>query len=232
MKRMESYAPMIRDLPPNERPRERLMNYGASSLSTAELLAIILRTGTQKESAVRLAERVLKEMGSLGEIVRADVKDLSKIKGIGTAKAIEIKAAVELGKRLLIDPEGLRPVIRNPEDAAGLVRAELRYEPQEHFKVLLLDSKNYVLKVLTVTVGTLNSSLVHPREVFRPAITQAAASIILAHNHPSGDPTPSSEDLQVTRQLVEAGRILGIEVLDHIIIGGTDYVSLKERRLM
>lgn len=229
---MESYAPMIRDLPPNERPRERLMNYGASSLSTAELLAIILRTGTQKESAVRLAERVLKEMGSLGEIVRADVKDLSKIKGIGTAKAIEIKAAVELGKRLLIDPEGLRPVIRNPEDAAGLVRAELRYEPQEHFKVLLLDSKNYVLKVLTVTVGTLNSSLVHPREVFRPAITQAAASIILAHNHPSGDPTPSSEDLQVTRQLVEAGRILGIEVLDHIIIGGTDYVSLKERRLM
>lgn len=229
---MESYAPMIRDLPPSERPRERLMNYGASSLSTAELLAIILRTGTQKESAVRLAERVLKEMGSLREIVRADVKDLSKIKGIGTAKAIEIKAAVELGKRLLIDPEGLRPVIRNPEDAASLVRAELRYEPQEHFKVLLLDSKNYVLKVLTVTVGTLNSSLVHPREVFRPAITQSAASVILAHNHPSGDPTPSPEDLQVTRQLVEAGRILGIEVLDHIIIGGIGYVSLKERRLM
>lgn len=228
-----TYHLTIKDLAPDERPRERLMAYGAASLSNAELLAILLRTGTTRESAVHLAQRVLREAGDLRGIAVAGVQDLTQVHGIGPAKAVEIKAMVELAKRLAVAGGELRRVVQSPADAAVLLMEELRHERQEHFKILLLDSKNQVLgKPVTVTIGTLNSSLVHPREVFRPAITQSCAAVILAHNHPSGDPTPSREDLDVTKQLVSAGKILGIDVLDHIVIGDNRFVSLKERGLM
>jgi DNA repair protein RadC len=227
-----SYESVIADFPADERPRERLLSQGPGSLTTAELLAIILRTGTKEESAERLAERVLREMGSLRAIAQSHVEALSQIKGIGIVKAIEIRAAVELGKRLIALSDGVKPVIHSPADAANLLMAELRYEPQEHFKALLLDSKNQVLRSPTITIGTVNASLIHPREVFRPALVHPCVSVILAHNHPSGDPTPSREDLEVTRQLVAAGKVLGIDVLDHVIVGDARFVSLKERNLM
>jgi DNA repair protein RadC len=227
-----SYHATIHDLPPDERPRERLLDQGPGSLTTAELLAIILRTGTREESAVRLAERVLREMGSLRDIAQSHVEALSEIKGIGTVKAIEIRAAIELGKRLAQLGDGVKPIIHTPADVARLVMPDLRNEAQEHFKILMLDSKNQVLRSPTITVGIVNSSLIHPREVFRPALIHPCVSIILAHNHPSGDPTPSREDLDVTKQLVAAGKVLGIDVLDHIIVGDQRFVSLKERNLM
>jgi len=228
----ERYHVTIKDLPPGERPRERLEQYGAESLSTAELLAIILRTGTRDESVLHLAERLLRELADLRSIGQAQVAELSRIKGIGPAKAVEIKAALELGKRLISLSGETLPIVRSPSDVVQLLMPTMRDQLQELFKVLLLDTKNQVRKIVTVTVGTLNSSLVHPREVFRPAVAQAANAVILAHNHPSGDPTPSHEDIAVTRQLLEAGRMLGIDVLDHIVIGDGRYVSMKERSLM
>jgi DNA repair protein RadC len=228
----EKYHVAIKDLPPEERPRERLERYGADSLSTAELLAIILRTGTREESALRLAEKMLMELSGLRNVAQAEVAELRRIKGIGAAKAVEVKAALELGKRLVALGGEVLPAIHSPTDVVQLLAPQLRDERQEQFKVLLLDTKNQVRRVVTATVGTLNASLVHPREVFRAAVAQAAHSIILAHNHPSGDPTPSKEDVAVTVQLVNAGKILGIEVLDHVIIGDGRYVSMRERGLM
>ena len=217
---------------PDERPREKFLAGGPGEMSTTELLAILLRTGSAKESVIDLADRVLREVGGIREIALADIERLKQVHGIGEVKAIEIRAAIELGKRLLTLGDGLRPTIHSPADAAGLLMAELRYERQEHFKVLLLDSKLQVLQAPTITIGIVNASLVHPREVFRPALAHATVSIILAHNHPSGDPTPSGEDLEVTKQLVASGHILGIEVVDHVIIGDGRFVSLKERGLM
>ncbi|HEY3281653.1 MAG TPA: DNA repair protein RadC [Armatimonadota bacterium] len=219
-------------MPADERPRERLLKYGASSLSAAELLAIVLRTGTKQESAVHLAERVLSAMGSLPAIANAEPRELTQVKGIGTVKAVEMKAAVELGRRLLVEGDAVKPVIHEPDDVAGLLMSRLQHEPQEQFLVILLDTKNHVLKVVTATVGTLDSSLVHPREVFRAAVGAACASVILVHNHPSGDPTPSPQDVEVSKQLVEAGRILGIEVLDHVILGNRRWVSMRKRGLI
>jgi len=228
----QRYHIAIKDLPADERPRERLARYGPGMLSTAELLAIILRTGTRQESAIHVAQRLLGDLGTVREIVTAGVDQLSRVRGIGPAKAIEIKAALELGRRLLSLSSDDLPVVRDPADVMRLLGGELSQEVQEHFKVVLLDSKNQVRKVVTATIGTLNASLVHPREVFRQAITSACNSVILAHNHPSGDPTPSREDLAVTKQLSEAGAILGIEVLDHVIVGGGRYLSMKQRGLM
>ncbi len=228
----ERYTVAIMEMPAEERPRERLWKYGASALSTAELLAIQLRIGTKERSALGLGELLLSQFGGLRGVANAGLEGLGKVKGIGQVKAIEILAAVELGKRLAALNQEERPTISSPQDVANLLMSELRDVKQEHFKTLLMDTKNRVLRVVTVTIGILDGSLVHPREVFKEAITASAASIIVAHNHPSGDPTPSREDKAVTLRLVECGKLLGIDLLDHIIIGDNRFVSLKERGLL
>jgi DNA repair protein RadC len=226
---MHTYATLkLREIPKEERPRERMIAYGAGALSNAELIAILLRTGTKNESAVSLAQRLLKQCGGLRQLVEMEMEQLTDIKGIGTAKALQILAAFELGKRLARTGPGTPISIRSPQDVAELFMEELRYLPKEHFVCLYLNSKNHVISRETLSVGTLNASLVHPREVFRPAIQKNSASIICAHNHPSGDPTPSPEDIQMTQRLYEAGKLIGIELLDHIIIGDNRYISLKE----
>lgn len=224
----ERYSVAIRELPCEERPRERLLNNGPSAVSTAELLAIQLRTGTQERSALGLAELLLSQFGGLKGVANATVEELGRVKGIGPVKAVQIAAAVELGKRLALFSGSDKPIIRSPTDVANLLMPELRDVSKEHFKSLLLGTKNQVLKVVTVSVGILDSSLVHPREVFKDAIAISAAAIIVAHNHPSGDPTPSAEDRRVTQRLAEAGELLGIDLLDHVILGDNRWTSLKE----
>ena len=225
----ERYTVAIREIPCSERPRERLMHYGASAVSTAELLAIQLRTGTTERSAIGLGELLLSQFAGLRGVAGCSIEQMSVVKGIGSVKAVQICAAFELGRRLAALSDEERPVIRSPQDVANLLMPELRDLKKEHLKSLLLDTKNRVLKIHTVSVGILDSSLVHPREVFKDAIIASAAAIIVAHNHPSGDPTPSPEDRQITKRLYDAGQILGIELLDHIVIGDNRWVSLKER---
>jgi len=222
----------IKELPVDERPRERLVKYGAETLSNADLLAIILRVGTTQYSAVGLAEHMLHEFSGLRGIATANVEDLCRIHGLGVAKGAQIKAMVELGKRLAATISDSRATIRSPQDAADLVMPELRDSPQECFKALFLNTKNEVLKTRTITTGSLDASLITPRELFKEAISMNSASVIIAHNHPSGDPTPSREDIEVSKRLCQAGQVVGIEVLDHIIIGDGRWVSLKERGLM
>ncbi|NMO95307.1 RadC family protein [Paenibacillus lemnae] len=229
---MESQAFMLRDIPHDERPRERMMSYGASALSHAELLAIILRTGTRQESAVHVAQRILKQAGSIRQLSDLSISELTQIKGIGTAKAVQLKAGIELGRRMAGARHGEPVVIRSPHDAAELLSEQLRYLQKEHFVCLFLNTKNHVIAQETLSMGSLNAAIVHPREVFRAAIKCSSASLICAHNHPSGDPTPSPEDISLTNRLVEAGSIIGIDVLDHVIIGDGQFVSLKERGLM
>ncbi|MDW8317640.1 MAG: DNA repair protein RadC [Anaerolineae bacterium] len=222
---------MMRDLPQGERPRERLAHYGASALSTAELLAIILRVGTDGENVLRVAEQLLVRFDGLPGLAQATVEELCQVKGVGVAKAVQVKAALELGRRLLVAAPHERPQILNPADAANLLMAEMSLLSQEHLRTLLLDSRNRVMKIHTVYVGSLNAASVRVAELFREAIRANCASLILAHNHPSGDPTPSAEDVQLTRSAVEAGQLLGIDVLDHLIIGRQRFVSMKERGL-
>jgi DNA repair protein RadC len=228
----ERYTVAIRELPAEERPRERLMKYGSSAVSTAELLAIQIRIGTKERSALGLAELLLSQFGGLRGIANASIEELSRVKGIGPVKAVEIAASVELGKRLAALSDDEKPVVRSPQDIVNLLMPELRDAKREHFKSALLDTKNRVMKIVTVSIGTLDSSLVHPREVFKDAIISSASSLIVAHNHPSGDPTPSNEDVRVTRRLLEAGQLLGIDLLDHIVLGDNRFISLKERGLM
>lgn len=225
------YVPMIRDLAEADRPRERLMQVGAQAVSTAELLAIILRTGTGGENVLRLAERLLAHFTDLSGLSRASIAELQSVKGIGPAKAIEIKAALEIGRRLLATSPQERPKITSPADAANLLMSEMMFLEQEHLRLILLDTRNRVLRTPTVYKGSLNTSVVRIGEVFRSALKENAAAMIVAHNHPSGDPSPSPEDVNVTRQLVQAGQLLDIDVLDHVIIGRQRYVSLKERGL-
>lgn len=226
---MDTYMPLtLHEIPKEERPRERMLTYGAGALSNAELIAILLRTGTKNESAVMLAQRLLKQSGGLRKLVEMSIEQLTDIKGIGTAKALQIMASFELGKRLAQTGPGTPVAVRSPQDVAELFMEELRYLPKEHFVCLYLNSKNHVIGRETLSVGTLNASLVHPREVFRSAIQKNCANIICAHNHPSGDPSPSPEDIHMTRRLAEAGKIVGVELLDHIIIGDNRFVSLKE----
>lgn len=228
----ERYTLTIKELPADERPRERLLKYGPEALSNAELLAIILRVGTPEYSAVGLAEHMLGRFDGLRGIATASVENLSEIKGLGTAKGAQIRAMVELGKRLAASVGESRAMIRSPQDAADLIMPELRDQSQERFKGIFLNTKGEVLKIVTITVGTLNESLISPRELFREALGCNGASVIVAHNHPSGDPTPSKEDITITKRLVQAGEYIGIEVLDHMIIGDGRWVSLKERGLM
>ncbi|SFS95916.1 RadC family protein [Marininema halotolerans] len=224
------YEPMmIRDLPAEDRPRERLMKRGASSLSTQELVAILLRTGTKSESVVSLAQRILIQCNGLRGMASADYRDLVRVHGVGVAKALQIIAGIELGRRVSrVAPEE-HVGIHTPKDAAEYVMDELSRLTQEHFVCLFLNTKNRVIDKQCLFVGTLNSSVVHPREVYREAIRRSCAGVICLHNHPSGDPTPSREDIHVTERLYEAGRIVGIELLDHIIIGDQCFVSLKEK---
>lgn len=225
------YRLTMKELPSSERPRERLLQYGANALSTAELLAIILRVGTLDENAVQLAQRLLVAFDGLVGLVRADVEELTHTRGVGPAKVTQIKAALEMGRRLALECPEERPQIRSPADAANLVMTEMGLLEQEHLRTMLLDTKNRVLSTPTIYVGSLNTSLIRVGELFRAAIRANCASIIVLHNHPSGDPTPSPEDVAVTRQLVEAGKLLDVEVLDHLVIGRQRFVSLKERGL-
>lgn len=222
---------MVKDVPLAERPRERLLQVGASFLSNAELLAILLRTGSSNESVLHLAQKILAELETLHNLHDVTIEELTKIKGIGPAKAVQIKAAIELGKRIVLQSPIDRVSIRSPKDVAHYIMEEMRYLKQEHFIALLLNTKNQIIGKETITVGTLNSSLVHPREVFKPAIKKSSSAMIVVHNHPSGDPTPSKEDIDVTHRLVNAGELIGIDVLDHIVIGDNAYISLKEKGL-
>lgn len=224
------YSPAIRELPPEERPRERLQKYGAESLSTVELLAIIIRTGTKKESALSLAERVISTFKGLRGLFNASLEQISQIEGIGPAKATEIKAAIELGKRMLSLAGGEESVqITCPQDVVNLF-PELPFQTQEYFKALFLDVKGKLIKEKTLFVGTLDASISHPREVFKEAVACSAASVIVLHNHPSGDCTPSKDDIEMTRKLKQAGDILSIPLQDHIIIGRGRFYSFRMSR--
>lgn len=225
------YVPMIRDMAEQERPRERLMMVGATAVSTAELLAIILRAGQPGENVLRLAERLLIQFQDLPGLARASTTELMSVKGIGEAKATEIKAALEIGRRLMASAPQERPRVTTPADAANLLMSEMMFLEQEHLRLVLLDTRNRVLGTPTIYVGSLNSSVIRIGELFRAALKENAAAFIVAHNHPSGDPSPSPEDIRVTKQLVQAGKLLDVEVLDHVIIGRQRFVSLKERGL-
>ncbi|GLH64785.1 MULTISPECIES: DNA repair protein RadC [Bacillaceae] len=220
---------MIRDVPKDARPRERLLSSGPESLADHELLAILLRTGTKEESVLQLAHRLLKHFEGLRLLKDATIEEITSIKGIGTTKAVQILAAIELGRRISRLSYNERYVIRSPEDGAKYVMEDMRFLSQEHFVAIYLNTKNQVIHRKTIFIGSLNASIVHPREVFKEAIKRSAASIICVHNHPSGDPTPSREDIDVTKRLAECGRIIGIELLDHLIIGDQKFVSLKEK---
>ena len=225
------YTPTIKELPSSERPRERLLEYGVGALSTAELLAIILRTGTKDENVILLSQRILARFGNLAGMVQASVAEMIREHGLGPAKVAQLKAALELGSRMLLESPEERPQIRAPADAANLVMTEMGLLEQEQLWVMLLDTKNRVLATPTIYKGSLNTSLIRVGELFRDAIRANCASLIVLHNHPSGDPTPSPEDVAVTRQIVDAGKLLDIEVLDHLVIGRQRFVSLKERGL-
>jgi DNA repair protein RadC len=222
----------IRDLPLSERPRERLQKFGAEALSAQEILAVLLGRGVAGESVMVTVQRLLSQFGSLKGIADASVEELSQVKGIGLAKAAQIKAAFELSSRLGGYAEaGDKPIVKTPEDVASLVRGRLRGKKKEHFMALLLDSRNQLIKMAEISIGSLDASLVHPREVYKEAISASAASVIFVHNHPSGDATASEDDIKLTKRLAEAGEIVGIDVLDHIIIGDKNYFSLKREGL-
>ena len=225
------YILMIRDMPQSERPRERLQKVGAQAMSTTELLAITMRTGVGGENVLRLAERLITSVGGLPNIAQATISELQQINGIGPVKAIEIKAALELGRRLYFASPNERPKITTPNDAANLLMSEMTFLEQEHLRTILLDTRNRVVSIPTIYKGNLNSSVIRIGELFRIAIRNNAAALIVAHNHPSGDPTPSPEDVQVTKEIYKAGKLLGIDLLDHVIIGRHKFVSLKERGL-
>lgn len=229
----------LRELPPGERPRERLARLGAAALSNAELLAILLRTGDRAAgcSALGLAQRLLAlgsgwfpgdERAGMRFLSTVTVAELAQVPGVGLAKAAQVKAGVELGRRVAAQEVGDRPELRNPAAVAGLLRAELQHQDQERFVGLLVDTKRRVVSVELIAVGGLDTSPAQPREVFRAAVRKNAHAMILGHNHPSGDPAPSRDDIAMTRRLAEAGRLLGIEVLDHVIIGENTYVSFRQ----
>lgn len=222
----------IHDLPISERPRERLQRFGAEALSVQEILALILGRGIAGESVTVTAQRLLSQFGNIKGISSASLEELTRVKGIGLAKAAQIKAAFELANRLDSYPEPPKtPPVKTPDEVVNLVKRSLRDKKKEHFLVLLLDTRSQLIKSAEVSVGSLDSSIVHPREVFKEALSASAASVIFVHNHPSGDPEPSADDIKLTQRLAQAGEIMGIEVLDHIIIGNKKYLSLKREGL-
>ena len=221
----------IADLPKDDRPRERLAQLGAQALSSAELMAILLRVGVQGESAVQMGQRILQNLGGLSGLHRASFDELCAEHGIGTAKSAQIKAAIELGRRLMIESPRERPTINSPADAAALIQYEMGALEKEEMRVILLNTRNGVLDIITVAHGSLNAAQMRIGEIFTPAVRKNAAALIAAHNHPSGDPTPSPNDIAITRAMIEAGKLLDIEVLDHLVIGLGKYISLKEKKL-
>lgn len=224
------YRLTMKDMPAACRPRERMLFQGAGALSNAELLAIILRTGSMRDTALDLAHKLLGQ-GGLKFLVEASPQELIQFTGVGAAKAAQIKAAIELCRRIA-STEEIRPFVRSPHDVSHIMQEEMRFLDREHFKALFLNTKNQLIQVVTVSIGSLDSSLVHPRELFKDAVKASAAAIILVHNHPSGDTAPSREDVDVTKRLSQAGKIMGIEILDHIIFGKGSWISLKEKGLM
>ncbi|UCG53080.1 MAG: DNA repair protein RadC [Candidatus Latescibacterota bacterium] len=218
----------VKALPPEDRPRERLYHIGAADLSLQELLAIILGRGSRDGSVLFLSYRLLERFGDIVTLGRAGLDELRKIRGIGFARACQIVAAIELGKRFTRVSGARRISIRGPGEVAKLFMDEMKHYDREHFKAALLDTKNQILRIVTVSIGSLNASIVHPREILKPAIAASAASIILVHNHPTGDPSPSKEDVEFTRRFAKCGELMGIQLLDHIIIGSGRYQSLKE----
>ncbi len=222
----------IHDLPVSERPRERLQKLGVAALSSQEILALILGRGVAGESVMVTVQRLLSRFGDLKGMAHASVEELFQVKGVGLAKAAQVKAAFELANRLEGYAEvGEKPLVKTPDDVVGLVRGRLRDQKREHFLALLLDTRSRLIKIAEISVGSLDTSIVHPREVFKEAISASAASVIFAHNHPSGDTEASEDDIELTKRLAEAGEIIGIEVLDHIIIGDNNSRSLKRTGL-
>ena len=219
---------IIKNIPKIDRPREKLIQYGPEKLSNSELLALLLRSGNKDVNAIELAGKILKKFGAK-ELPNLNFKDLKKIPGLGPAKACEIIACFELGKRLLKDKKA--QIFLTPKEIWEELK-DLKNHKKEHFVIFYLDSRNQEIKRETISIGSLNANLVHPREVFEPAVRNLTAQIILAHNHPSGDPEPSEDDLEITKRLVESGKILGIEVIDHIIVAKNDFFSFKERKLI
>jgi len=223
--------PAIRDFPTEERPRERLRNYGPGHLTNTELMAILLRSGLAGENVVAMATRLLARFDGLDGLARAGYDELCAEKGISHAKACQILAALELGRRFASLTPADRPAVGSPGDVANLLMAEMSMLEQEHFRVVLLNAKNHVLGVQSVYIGNVDSAVVRPAEVFTEAVRRTCPRIVIVHNHPSGDPTPSPEDIDITRRIIEAGRVLDVEVMDHVIIGRGRFVSMKERRL-
>jgi DNA repair protein RadC len=222
----------VHDLPKPERPRERLQKFGPEALSAQELLALVIGRGIPKKSVMSIAQELLVRFGNIKAISEASLEELSQIKGIGLAKAAQIKACFELGKRQDLEPELRDFDIKDPQSVVKAIRASIKDKAKEHFKLILLNPRNKIIGISTISIGILNASLVHPREVFKDAITHSAASVVLAHNHPSGDPEPSEDDITITKRLIEAGKILGIEVMDHIIIAKNGFFSFKEKGLV
>jgi len=224
---MEINKVRIQDIPEEERPRERLIRNGPESLSNAELLGIILRTGSREENVVNLCSRILTEY-SIKQLSLANISRLMQVHGVGKAKAAQIAAVFELARRLETFVEEPKRKVCSPKDVYTLMYPKMREQKKEKFITLCLDTKNQILREEVVSIGSLNASIVHPREVFKSALMESSASVIMVHNHPSGDPSPSREDIMVTEKMVEGGKLLGIDVLDHIIIGEGRYVSLKD----
>lgn len=225
--------PLIKEMPKSERPREKIIEAGAGRLSNVELLAILIGTGTKRESAMSLATKVLSmEKDGIRNLGDVTPHELSSIQGIGSAKACQIIAAVELGKRLSTSPRTDKINIGSPEDIASLFMENLRYLKKECFKILMLNTKNEIISIEDISVGNINSSIVDPRDVFRPAIKKGAAAVILIHNHPSGNPEPSEADISVTDKLRESGEILDIKVMDHLIIGDGVFTSFKRKKII
>ena len=228
----EKSSSTIHDLPKSERPRERLRSFGPEALSAQELLSLVIGRGIPGKSVMNIAQELLSKFGNIKAISQATIEELSQIKGIGFAKAAQIKACFELGKRQDLEPELRDFDIKNPQSVVKAIQSSIKDKAKEHFKLILLNTRNKIIGISTVSIGTLNSNLVHPREVFKDAISHSAASVVFAHNHPSGDPEPSEDDLTITKRLTEAGKILGIEVLDHIIITKNGFFSFKEKGLI
>jgi len=223
----------VREMPEQERPRERLEQVGPEALRDAELLAVLFRTGTRKEGAVALAERVLRHFGGdLRKLGQASLDELQQVHGIGPVKAIEVKAAMELGRRALDYARPSRPKIRTSADVSALLMSKFLACETEHFKALLLNTKQEVMKVVDISVGSIDATMAAPLDVFRQAVRESAPNVVVAHNHPSGDPEPSRADVELTKRLKDAGALLGISVLDHVIFGDKRYVSLKDRGMM
>jgi DNA repair protein RadC len=220
----------IKDLPKSDRPREKLAAKGAENLKDSELLAILLRTGRAGKNVIEIASLILSKH-SKKRLLQMTYEDLLKVKGINSAKATTLLAAFELSKRALEVDDSSLPVIATPKDAVAQL-SELRQNKKEHFVVLYLNARNQLVHKETISIGTLNTNLVHPREVFEPALRHSAANVMVAHNHPSGDPEPSEDDLEITKRLTEAGKMMGVEIMDHIVVSKNGHFSFKEEKLL